>query len=39
MFFGDGDRYAGSADVVGHEMAHGVTFFTAKLVYQDQQGR
>jgi Zn-dependent metalloprotease len=38
MFFGDGDRYAGSTDVVGHEMAHGVTFFTAKLVYQDQPG-
>jgi Zn-dependent metalloprotease len=38
MFFGDADRYAGSTDVVGHEMTHGVTFFTAKLVYQDQAG-
>ena len=34
MFFGNGDRWAESLDVVAHEMAHGVTGFTAKLVYQ-----
>ncbi|HYK40983.1 MAG TPA: M4 family metallopeptidase [Thermoanaerobaculia bacterium] len=38
MFFGDADRYAGSVDVVGHEMTHGVTSKTAGLVYQDQSG-
>ncbi|HEY6148592.1 MAG TPA: M4 family metallopeptidase, partial [Thermoanaerobaculia bacterium] len=38
MFFGDADRYAGSLDVVGHEMTHGVTSKTAGLVYQDQSG-
>ncbi len=38
MFFGDGDKYAGSLDVVGHEMTHGVTSKTAGLIYQDQTG-
>ena len=38
MFFGDADRYAGSLDVVGHEMTHGVTSKTAALVYKDQSG-
>jgi bacillolysin len=38
MFFGDADKYAGSLDVVGHEMTHGITSKTAGLVYQDQPG-
>ena len=38
MFFGDADTYAGSLDVVGHEMTHGVTSKTAALIYQDQSG-
>ncbi len=38
MFFGDADTFAGSLDVVGHEMTHGVTSHTAGLVYQDQAG-
>ena len=38
MFFGDFDKYAGSIDVVGHEMTHGVTSHTAGLIYQDQSG-
>ena len=38
MFFGDAEKYAGSLDVVGHEMTHGVTSKTAGLIYQDQAG-
>jgi Zn-dependent metalloprotease len=38
MAFGDGDLYAGSLDVVAHELAHGVTQYTANLVYQDEPG-
>ncbi|MGE5275513.1 MAG: M4 family metallopeptidase [Acidobacteriota bacterium] len=38
MFFGDADTYAGSIDVVGHELTHGVTSNTADLLYQDQSG-
>ena len=43
MVFGDGggdifQNFAGSMDVVGHELTHGVTEFTAGLVYQDQSG-
>jgi bacillolysin len=38
MFFGDGDNYVGSLDVVGHELTHGVTDNTAGLIYQDQSG-
>ncbi len=43
MFFGDGDgqlftRLTGSLDVIGHELAHGVTQFEANLVYQGQSG-
>jgi thermolysin len=29
---------AGSLDLVGHELTHGVTQFTSKLVYQDESG-
>ncbi len=38
MVFGDADVYAGSLDVIGHEMTHGVISKTAKLIYQDQAG-
>lgn len=38
MIFGDGQRYAGSLDTVGHELTHGVTDHASKLVYQDQSG-
>ncbi len=43
MFFGDGDgqlftRLTASLDVIGHELAHGVTQFEANLVYQGQSG-
>ncbi|MEY2699911.1 MAG: hypothetical protein RIQ52_666 [Pseudomonadota bacterium] len=38
MFFGDAARYAGALDVVGHEMTHGITAYTANLIYQDQSG-
>lgn len=40
--FGDGDgvsfRELTSADVVGHELTHGVTDFTSDLVYQNESG-
>ncbi|WP_197430247.1 protealysin inhibitor emfourin [Auraticoccus cholistanensis] len=43
MVFGDGDgevfrRFTLSLDVIGHELAHGVTEHTARLVYQGQAG-
>lgn len=43
MTFGDGDgaifvNFARSLDVVGHELAHGVTQFTANLDYYSQSG-
>lgn len=43
MVFGDGDgtlfnRFTISLDVIGHELTHGVTDSTAKLVYQGQPG-
>ena len=43
MTFGDGDgaiftSLAQSFDVVAHELAHGVTQFTAGLVYKNQSG-
>ena len=43
MVFGDGDgtyfgRFTASLDVIGHELAHGVTEHTAGLMYQDQAG-
>ena len=38
MAFGDGDRYAGALDVVGHELTHGVTQYSANLVYEKQSG-
>ena len=43
MVFGDGDgvtfgRFTDSVDVIGHELTHGVTQYTAGLNYQDQPG-
>ncbi len=43
MVFGDGDgelfnRFTLSLDVIGHELAHGVTEYTAGLVYRGQAG-
>ncbi len=36
--FGDGDRYAGALDVVGHELSHGVIHHSAALEYLHQPG-
>lgn len=42
MAYGDGDAnfkgFAGSQDVGGHEMTHGVVETTANLIYQNQSG-
>ncbi|WP_439694254.1 M4 family metallopeptidase [Curtobacterium sp. SP.BCo] len=43
MVFGDGDgevfnRFTIAVDVIGHELAHGVTQYTADLTYQGQSG-
>lgn len=43
MVFGDGDGevftgFTGAVDVIGHELAHGVTELTAGLVYRGQPG-
>lgn len=43
MLFGDGDgtlfnRFTIAIDVMGHELTHGVTQYTAALDYQDQAG-
>ena len=43
MVFGDGDgqvftRFTASLSVIGHELAHGVTQYTANLVYRGQSG-
>ncbi len=43
MVFGDGDgrlftRLTKSLDVIGHELTHGVTQYTANLAYQGQAG-
>jgi Zn-dependent metalloprotease len=43
MVFGDGDgsvfgRFTGALDVIGHELTHGVTQYTANLVYRGQSG-
>ena len=43
MIYGDGDgqifdRFTKSVDVIGHELTHGVTQYTAGLDYQDQPG-
>jgi Zn-dependent metalloprotease len=43
MVFGDGDgeifgRFTRSLSVIGHELAHGVTQYSAGLVYRNQAG-
>lgn len=43
MVFGDGDgqyfnRFTLAIDVIGHELTHGVTQYTAGLDYQDEPG-
>jgi Zn-dependent metalloprotease len=43
MVYGDGDgklfkRFTIAIDVIGHELTHGVTQFSAGLTYQDQSG-
>ncbi|KJU86397.1 bacillolysin [Candidatus Magnetobacterium bavaricum] len=43
MVYGDGDgeifgRFTSAIEVVGHELTHGVTQFTANLQYQGQSG-
>ncbi|MDJ0334965.1 M4 family metallopeptidase [Salinibacterium sp. G-O1] len=43
MVFGDGDgeifsRFTASLSVIGHELSHGVTQYSASLVYRDQSG-
>ncbi|MDP9027796.1 MAG: M4 family metallopeptidase, partial [Actinomycetota bacterium] len=43
MVFGDGDgqifgRFTSSFTVIGHELTHGVTQYTAGLAYHDQPG-
>ena len=43
MIYGDGDgelfnRFTISLDVIGHELTHGVTQFTAGLEYSGQSG-
>jgi len=41
--FGDGDNQifsalAGSLDITAHEIQHGITEFTAGLIYENQSG-
>jgi Zn-dependent metalloprotease len=43
MVYGDGDgrlfnRFTSALDVIGHELTHGVTQFTAALDYEDEPG-
>src|SRR6266852_1025220 len=43
MIYGDGDRklferFTKCLDVIGHELTHGVTQYTAALAYADQSG-
>lgn len=43
MVFGDGDgvifnRFTIAVDVMGHELTHGVTQYTASLTYENQSG-
>lgn len=49
MVYGDGDedlpesqrlfnRFTIAVDIIGHELAHGVTQYTANLIYQGQSG-
>ena len=38
MGFGSADRFAGSLDVIAHEMTHAVVTHSAALVYEGQSG-
>jgi uncharacterized repeat protein (TIGR01451 family) len=38
MYFGDAQPYAGSLDVIAHELTHGIVATSAGLVYQGQSG-
>jgi len=43
MLYGDGDgklfnRFTAALDIIGHELTHGVTQYTAALEYRDQSG-
>ncbi len=43
MIYGDGDgklfqRFTKCLDIIGHELTHGVTQYTAALAYNDQSG-
>ncbi len=43
MIYGDGDghyfqRFTKSLDVIGHELTHGVTQYTARLRYENESG-
>jgi len=38
MLFGDARPFAGALDVVAHELTHGVTQYSANLVYLNQSG-
>ena len=38
LFFGDGDKFAGSIDVVAHELTHAVISYSADLHYEGQSG-
>jgi Zn-dependent metalloprotease len=43
MVYGDGDgeifeRFTKSLDIIGHELAHGVTQYEAGLIYEDEPG-
>jgi len=38
MIFGDAMPFAGALDVVAHEMTHGVTAYSANLIYKNQPG-
>jgi uncharacterized repeat protein (TIGR01451 family) len=38
MVFGDADKYTSSLDVIAHELTHGVTSTSSKLIYQGQTG-
>ncbi|MGF1528238.1 MAG: M4 family metallopeptidase [Candidatus Competibacterales bacterium] len=38
MYFGDAAPFADALDVLAHELTHGVTTYSANLIYQDQSG-
>jgi bacillolysin len=38
MLFGDNRPWAGSLDIVGHELAHGVTYHNVGLPHENQTG-